>query len=97
MKWSGFVVVAVLVLGCGGGNRNGFLGGHANRKGDRELALALAQDRAHVRIEVQAVGSDPKLLARDVPRIGLGVIDGGVLGGQVFLRELSTELFSGPG
>jgi len=34
MKWSGFVVVAALLLGCGGGSRNGFVAGHSNRKGN---------------------------------------------------------------
>jgi hypothetical protein len=42
---------------------------------DRQLALALGQDRAHVRVEMQLVRGDPELLERDRPWIALGVVD----------------------
>jgi hypothetical protein len=51
--------------------------GHANREMDRQLALALGEDRAHVRVEVQLVRRDPELFERYRPWIALGVIDDG--------------------
>jgi hypothetical protein len=51
--------------------------GHSDREMDRQLTLALREDRAHVRVEVQLVRGDPELLERDGPWIALGVIDDG--------------------
>jgi hypothetical protein len=49
--------------------------GHPHREVDRQLTLALGQDRAHVRVEMQLVRGDPELLERDRPWIALGVVD----------------------
>jgi uncharacterized Fe-S cluster protein YjdI len=42
---------------------------------DRQLTLALGEDGAHVRVEVQLVRGDPELFERDRPWIALGVVD----------------------
>ena len=51
--------------------------GHAHREVHGQLTLALGEDRAHVRVEVELVRRDAELLERDRPRIALGVIDDG--------------------